>query len=140
LESRNKFGRSIEATDRAKRKYYEKHRNEVIARAQARPLEEQRKHKAAWKVRNKDWVRADTKFRRCKHKLATPKWLTDEDKKAMKKLYETAIVLTRTTGIPHVVDHDIPLRGKLVSGLHILSNLHVIPRKENLLKSNRFQE
>ena len=38
-----------------------------------------------------------------------------------------------------VVDHYRPLRGRLVSGLHVLSNLRYMTRKANLLKSNKFE-
>lgn len=41
-----------------------------------------------------------------------------------------------TTGIEWHVDHVIPLKGKTVSGLHIWSNLAVIPKVENLRKGN----
>ena len=68
----------------------------------------------------------------------TPIWLTIEDMEHVKQIYITAQELTELTGIPFHVDHIIPLRGEIVSGLHIPSNLQILPFYENLSKSNNF--
>lgn len=36
------------------------------------------------------------------------------------------------------VDHIIPLRGEFISGLHVPSNLKIIPRNVNNSKSNKY--
>ena len=41
------------------------------------------------------------------------------------------------TGFEWHVDHVVPLKGKQVSGLHIWSNLAVIPKVDNLRKGNK---
>lgn len=41
------------------------------------------------------------------------------------------------TGFDWHVDHILPLKGKTVSGLHIWSNLQVIPKIINLKKGNK---
>ena len=45
---------------------------------------------------------------------------------------------TRESGEEWHVDHQIPLQGKLVSGLHVYANLTVIRGSENVKKSNKF--
>ena len=120
-----------------KNEWYEANKEQVIQAAATRPLEVKRIYQKAWKERNTVWVRADTKARRRKHRLATPKWLTREQKGQIRELYKIAITMTKTTGEQYVVDHIVPLRSEFVCGLHVPWNLRVIPRQENLLKSNK---
>jgi hypothetical protein len=67
----------------------------------------------------------------------TPKWLTPDDMWAMAQAYELAALRTQLFGFPWHVDHIIPLRGRRVSGLHVPTNLQVIPGVDNCRKSNR---
>jgi len=120
-----------------KNEWYEANREQVIQAAATRPPEVLRQYRNAWKENNKTQVRADAKARRRKHRLATPAWLTRQQKSEIRQLYQIAITMTKTTGEQYVVDHIIPLRSEVVCGLHVPWNLRVIPRQENLLKSNK---
>jgi excisionase family DNA binding protein len=62
------------------------------------------------------------------------------DREAMKAIYAEAQRLTRETGIPHEVDHMLPLCGRIVSGLHVENNLQVLPKYLNRMKGNRCHE
>jgi len=120
-----------------KNAWYEVNREQVIQAAATRPLEVKRVYQKTWKERNVVWVRADTKSRRRKHRLATPKWLSRKQKSEIRQIYQIAITMSKTTGEQYVVDHIVPLRSEHVCGLHVPWNLRVIPQQENLLKSNK---
>ena len=130
------YNRREDVKDR-KNEWYEANREQVIQAAATRPLEVKRVYQKSWKERNTVWVRADTKARRRKHRLATPKWLTREQKSEIRQLYQIAITMTKTTGEQYVVDHIVPLRSEFVCGLHVPWNLRVITQEQNLLKSNK---
>ena len=77
------------------------------------------------------------KYRNGKEKR-TPKWLNADDIWMMEEAYILAALRTKIFGFAWEVDHTIPLRGKLASGLHVPHNLQVIPKVDNRNKSNRF--
>ena len=68
----------------------------------------------------------------------TPSWLSKDDLWMIKEIYELAALRTKMSGFLWHVDHIIPIRGKNVSGLHVPSNLQVIPWIENVKKCNKF--
>lgn len=92
-----------------------------------------------WKKLNMGRVIANTTKRKAYIKLRTPNWLTQNEFWIMEQSYDLALLRTKLFGFKWVVDHIIPLNGKSVSGLHTPYNLQVIPEKENLTKSNRFE-
>lgn len=111
---------------------------------------------AKWRKRNPLWYEKDrerycrnamkwAKGNRAKRQMAdakrrairvnaTPNWA---DNDAILDIYQEAQRLTEETGIPHHVDHIIPLQGENVCGLHVENNLRVIPASKNLSKSNK---
>lgn len=69
----------------------------------------------------------------------TPKYLTEDDDFLFSEIYQLSMLRTKATGIKWEVDHILPLLGKTVSGLHVPSNLRVIPKVVNSKKSNKFR-
>lgn len=93
----------------------------------------------AYKQDNKGLVNANTRKRQADKLLRTPKWLTEDDMWLMQQAYELAQVRTAMFGFPWHVDHILPLRGRRVSGLHVPTNLQVIPGADNCRKSNHVE-
>ena len=126
-----------EASKAAARRYYEKNKDAVKARANARSKEEVHQYKTNHKKRNPEYYKALVSVRKRRHRKATPQWITASHKLSMRQLYLQAMELTKITGERYVVDHIIPLISEEVCGLHVPWNLRVITQEENLKKSNK---
>ena len=84
----------------------------------------------AWREANKKYDAHRAKLYRTRKQNQCPSWANIE---AIKQIY-----LTCPDG--YHVDHIIPLKGKLVSGLHVETNLQHLPAKENMRKRNKYAE
>ena len=78
---------------------------------------------------------ARTTKRRAAKLQRTPSWANEQ---LIAAYYMEAKRLEELTGIQFQVDHIIPLQGEMVSGLHVETNLQLLPASENQGKSNRF--
>ena len=63
-----------------------------------------------------------------------PAWA---DQAAILAIYFLAETASMLFGVPYQVDHIVPLRSKLVCGLHVEHNLRVICKRSNIAKGNR---
>src|SRR6476661_1541896 len=97
-------------------KYYQRNKGKIISAVEKRRKE------------NPLLPRFYTNKRRKKIRKATPLWA---DLKEIKRIY---------LNCPKemVVDHIIPLQGKLVCGLHVENNLQYLSDSENASKNNKF--
>lgn len=92
----------------------------------------QKKHRET--ERAKTYQRVRKHERRAAELRAKPSWY---DKEAVRQIFEVARVLSRS-GLRFSVDHDVPLKGRFVCGLHTDANLVVMPLWQNIAKHNRF--
>jgi hypothetical protein len=123
-----------------KRSYYannEVDRENQAARARKWLEANREKSRAAsanWRRNNLAQAAAAQQRRRAKKLQRTPTWA---DHEKILQFYILSKELTEQTGIEHEVDHIYPLQGEFVSGLHVETNLQVIPKQENRSKGAR---
>lgn len=123
--------------------YRKKHHATIVAsRIKNRPkyMEKIRITNARYAKNNPGKVNAQTAKRRAAKLQRTPAWA---DLEAIKRVYlecEEVNLAAKTAGCTEtfVVDHEIPLQGELVSGLHVENNLQIITLIENASKNNKF--
>jgi len=106
-----------------KQRWAEKNRDKIRAR------------RAAWKRNNRAKVAAEVMGRNARRLQATPAWA---DLDAIQAMYVAAKVMELSFGGKWEVDHIIPLRSKVVCGLHVQNNLRLAPARENRSKGNKF--
>ena len=90
-----------------------------------------------WGKDNPVKILAHTRRQQTKRLMRCPKWLTSDEHWIIEQAYELAALRTKMFGFSWHVDHILPLQGKTVSGLHVPTNLQVIPAVDNVRKGNR---
>lgn len=93
-------------------------------------------NKATWKDSHPEGSRLHQSKYRATKLCATPDWLTGSMVSDIEGLYKSA----SEKDTPHHVDHIVPLQGVDVCGLHVPWNLQVIPARDNLKKSNNYDQ
>lgn len=141
LESQKKYvENNKESFTEYQASHYKKNK-EKIKPKRAKFRENNRDHfenqRKAWKSENRGRLNALNAKREMAKINATPPWLTEEHFCQIEEFYIKAAQLTKETGIPHQVDHILPLQGKNVRGLHVPWNLQILTASENASKGNR---
>jgi hypothetical protein len=124
-----------------KERDYARNKARYIAKAAewaAANPEKVREYGRNWHKNNPLKSYASVVERRAKLKNRMPMWLSDKQKFDILAIYEKARTMSEETGVKYQVDHAVPLRGKLVSGLQVPWNLQVLTAFENQSKGNRF--
>lgn len=103
----------------------------VSAWRKANP-EKARANSRKWFKANPGKANAKTAKRFAAKRQRTPKWLTKDHYHQITNIYIEASRLGMT------VDHIVPLRGKIVSGLHVPWNLQILSASENYRKGNSY--
>jgi len=111
-------------------------RQAIHRKNREKDLENHNARNREWNKNNKPVKAALEGKRRSAQIQRTPIW--DPNAHLIIAKYQLAAMFTQASGTPHHVDHIIPLQGRKVSGLHVFSNLRVIPGSDNVKKSNKF--
>src|SRR5690606_27884095 len=127
------------------RQWWRKRNPEKIKKYPAKPSPARRRASRMWRENNPERAREyGEKWRKDnphrireyvrkyfkRREMATPPW---SDRSLIQKIYSAAKSLPG-----YEVDHIIPLFGELVCGLHVPSNLQIVPKRHNRKKSNKF--
>lgn len=121
----------------AKKKYYEANKVKAKLAARVWKLANPEKVRAlgqSYATANPDKLRANDARRKASKLRATPAWANH---RYIALWYKVAVLEELRTGHKCHVDHIVPLRSKLVCGLHVEHNMQVMLGIDNLSKGNR---
>ena len=136
IKERERYHADPAATKELVKAKYAKNSEKIRARRRDEYYRNIEAYRAEAILRSREWRRNNPKHHNAltaAHKktvkIRTPKWA---DMSRIVEFYK---------GCPdgYHVDHVIPLRGNIVSGLHVVENLQYLPARENISKSNRYE-
>jgi hypothetical protein len=131
--------------DPVRRREYERQWRAKNPEKQSEKSRRQRaRHGDRLRAANRAYYKARPEYNRRKtaaynaaKKRAMPPWLTPEHLAQIAAAYAEAHETSQRTGVLHDVDHEVPVRGRSVCGLHVPWNLRVLPASVNRGKGNR---
>lgn len=126
-----------QASRAASKRYYAANRDAELERMRERRLT-QPEYAGEWRAANPGRTAFYTAAYKAAKRQATPAWLTQDQKNEIAALYAEAARLTKETGVPHEVDHTIPINGEGVCGLHVPWNMTVMTQEANRKKGRAF--
>lgn len=129
---------NLEATRETKRRYYQANADAIKKKSttwQELNRDKSRAKQRAYYSRNKhDYLERKSRYR-ARTREATPAWSNAE---IVQSFYQAVVILNSHGGpVKYSVDHIVPLRNKLVCGLHAHTNMTIIPLPQNKAKNNR---
>lgn len=130
----------LKQTKQAKREWYHKNRDRAIATNKAYRASHKQvviQQQKLYRDTHKEVFAYHAACRRSLKALATPPWLTDEQKQEIKQFYGLTKDLSWLSESPLEVDHIVPIKGKNVVGLHVPWNLQILPKSLNQSKGNK---
>ena len=141
--SKEYYWQNLQSCKRRRKEWGEKNREYVLRLRKEyyeNNLEKCKASSQRWKANNKDRISIYNAMKRPEReerlRKATPDWV---DMNAIILKYKERDCMTQVTGLPHHVDHKVPLKGENICGLHVPWNLRVIPARDNLSKSNKWE-
>ena len=119
------YVKNPEAQRERKRDSYQKHKSKICA------------YVKNWAKKNPEKVTSYASSRRARKVNAVPIWSDELDDLFALEAADKANQLAVITGAKWEIDHMVPLKSKLVCGLHWHGNLQLLPAHVNRSKSNR---